>query len=129
MQRREPFGQLRAEQGEGWHAAEGRQMTWPGIVSDEKTGAGNQREQLAHGVRAANIFFPGLQPPVLLVRIAGKLDAIIFVTEPADQIAVAVQRPHAHRLAGAGVHEDFAAGGEPGDRKFFTCRQFEAQSL
>ena len=42
MERRKPFGQLRAEEGERRHTAKRREVARPGIVADENAGAIHQ---------------------------------------------------------------------------------------
>ena len=73
MQGREPFRQLRAEQGEGWQPAKSRQMAGPGIVADKYPRLINQCQQFGYGVRCRRLRLVGVQPPGVLVRVARNL--------------------------------------------------------
>ena len=78
MQRRKPLGHLRAKQREGGHPAERGQVARPGIVANERPRAIRQREQFGDRARRGHVLFPGRQPPIPLVRIAGDLHAIML---------------------------------------------------
>ena len=127
MQRRKPLGHLRAKQREGGHPAKRGQVARPGIVADERARAIRQRQQLRNRPRRGHVLFPGRQPPIPLVRIAGDLHAIILLAQPGDQAAIPFQRPDAHGLARAGMHQDFTVGTRVRQRERFARRQVEAQ--
>jgi len=57
MQRREPFGQLRAENRERRHTAKCGEMAGSGIVADENTSAVNRLNQFRDGGRCHDIGF------------------------------------------------------------------------
>src|SRR5664279_1024691 len=99
MQRRKPLGQLRTEESEGGDSASGGQVARPGIVADERTRAVHQPEQLANRARRSQVLLASRKPPMLLVRIAGDLDAIVLLAQPGDQAAITFQGPDPHRLA------------------------------
>ena len=113
MQWGEPFGQLRAEDGERRHATRGREMAGAGIVADEDAGAVDEREKLPDGSGHCDRLFAGLQPPIALVVVASDLHLVPAGAKPDDETRIAFQRPDAHGLPGAGVDEDFLAGTRP----------------
>src|SRR5260370_32116594 len=70
-----PFGQLRAEDRQGRHAAEGRQMSAAGIVADKGAGPVHEGKNFADVARRDYVRFTRSEPPSLLVGIASDLHA------------------------------------------------------
>ena len=107
MQRRKPFGKLRAKQGEGGHATSRRQVAGAGIVADEDAGLIHQRKQFRDAARAEDVFSPVL-PPGKLAGITGNLHGDIFLAQPGGNFLEIFQRPHPHRQPGAAVKQRHA---------------------
>jgi len=127
MERRKPFGQLRAEKRKGGHAAKRRQMPRAGVVADKHARAVNERQQFGYGARHDNAGFAGLEPPLSLIGIAGNLDAIMRLAQSRDELAKAVERPDPDRLARAAVDEDFAVRADGGQAELLARRQLKTQ--
>jgi hypothetical protein len=81
-----------------------------GIIANERARAIHQTEQLRDCPRRSHVLFPGGQPPILLVGIAGDLHAICLLAQPGDQGAAPFKRSDAYGLARACMHQDFAVG-------------------
>src|SRR5207302_9131622 len=120
---------LRSENRESRHAAESGQMAWSRIVAYKSAGSIDQRQQLSDGSRRSNAGFSGLEPPALLIQIAGNLHAVILFAQTGHEVTKSLQRPDAHRLARAGMHKDLAVKTRIWEHEFFTRRQLQAQGL
>ncbi len=125
MERRKPFRQLRAEEGEGGHAAERREVARAGIVADERTGAVNQSNQFRHRGGRGHAGFAGLKPPAALVGVAGDLRRNFFFAQSGGEPPVIFERPDADGLARAAVDQNGFTPGGGGDENLLARRQFE----
>lgn len=129
MQWREPFGQLRPENGERGHAAERGEMAGTGIIADERGGVVNQRNQFRDGARRGDVFFPALQPPTTLIRIAHDLHLKTFTAQVRRKIFIFFQRPDADGLPRAGVDQNGFRTFCSGNGNFFARWQFQIQCI
>jgi len=127
MERREPFGELRAENREGRHAAKRGKMARAGIVAYERAGTVGQRNQLRDVDGRRHVLFAGAQPPAALVGVAGDPHLKIFLPQMFRELFVFFQRPDADGLPCAGVDQNTFMAARGGNRDFFARRQFDVQ--
>jgi hypothetical protein len=90
VQWREPFGQLRAEDGERGEATNRGKVTGSGIIANEEVGSLDELEQGGHCLGRGDIPLASLLPPGSLRRVASDPDLPAPGAQAADEFLVAI---------------------------------------